>query len=618
MRKVIKKIEKRIKKLFPHTKDTRVVRIGILLVIILAIPLTVFIVQKQQDIREHAQEVGEKCFYQETYEGKPVINVKNFGAIGDGQTDESVAIQNALNCFKSDEEDSSGGAVFIPAGIYRIDKKIRVFSNVTLFGDGIDETILDATSAIGDETPLMGNDSNRGQKNITIRDMTMKGYWDGTGEVLKIENLDGGLIYNVKLERAKYGLLLGFHDGKGTMNVRVSDCQVNNTRTRAIFLSLGENNVIDNCVIDSQGSDSLGIGLEIGSEGKISNNRVISNSVSNGGHSYSATAGNDTNYDPSWINSDNIFCYNTASGNHVQPMWDQRGKNNVYIGNNVEVSNVNSFGFEEKAGTDARCEIPGDLATIPQPPPKPAIITEGTPIVPSKVVTATVTVSPSTGPSGTITPTATVSATPIASGSATPTPTVTPTQTPQPTPTNTIVPTPTLPSTPTLVGLTVTVPGIGSKGNKTPNNSQRTVVVTLVDGASKVIGAPVKSTVAFDPGSGAFKGTVNFGTVIPTGNYTTKIKMDQYLIKKVTAGSTITAGILNQLPQVGLIVGDINNDNKLDILDYNILVGCFGSKINSQTCGNKKVDTDLNDDGVINGVDYNLFLLGIKTAKVGD
>lgn len=281
-----------------------------------------------------------------------------------GNTD--VEIQAALNQVKT-----SGGAVYMPAGTYTINKKIRVFSNVTLFGAGIDQTILDATSAIGAEEPVMGNDSNAGQRNVSIRDMTVKGYWDGTGEVLKLRNLDGGFIHNIKLERAKYGLLLGFHNGLGVKNVRVSNCQVNNTRTFAIFISLGENNVIDHCTIDSGGSDSLGIGLEIGVEGRISNNRVLSNSVSNGGHSYSFTAGNDTQYESSWINSNNIVCYNTASGNKIQPIWDQRGTNNVYVGNNVNVSNVNSFGFEEKGGTDPRCDIPAALNTIPPAPAVP-------------------------------------------------------------------------------------------------------------------------------------------------------------------------------------------------------------------------------------------------------
>lgn len=277
------------------------------------------------------------------------------------------AIQAALDSIKS-----TGGAVYVPAGTYTTDKKIRLFSNTTLFGDGIDQTIINATSALGADEAAMGNDTAAGQKNVVIRDMTVRGYQDGNGEVIKLRNLDGGFIYKVKAERANNGILLGFHNGKGVTNFRISECQVMQTRTLAIFMSLGENNVIDKCTVDSGGSDSLGIGLEIGVEGKISNNRVLNNSVSNGGHSYSLTAGNDLQYDPSWINSDNIVCYNTAQNNNIQPIWDQRGKNNVYVGNNVKVENINSFGFTEKSGSDERCNIPSQLQTIPPAPQKPS------------------------------------------------------------------------------------------------------------------------------------------------------------------------------------------------------------------------------------------------------
>ncbi len=97
----------------------------------------------------------------------------------------------------------------------------------------------------------------------------------------------------------------------------------------------------------------------------------MSNSTSGGGHAYSATAGNDTQYDPSWINSNNVFCYNSASGGTIPKFWDQRGTNNVYVGNSIGVENVGSFGYEEKGGTDPRCDIPAKYA-IPAVPAKPA------------------------------------------------------------------------------------------------------------------------------------------------------------------------------------------------------------------------------------------------------
>lgn len=231
--------------------------------------------------------------------------------------------------------------------------------------------------------------------------------------------------------------------------------------------------------------------------------------------------------------------------------------------------------------------------------------------------TITGTITPTVTLTGTITPTGT-QVTPTVSVTRTPTLTSTPTPTLTRTPTPTISLTPTIPKTPTLLTISVLLPGIGKSGNSRPNNMERKVFVSLFDTTNKTIGASVSGALGFDPTSGVFKGTVNFGTIVPSGNYTTKIHVDQYLNKIIAANSALIAGVTTTLPQVALITGDINSDNKLDMLDYNMLVGCFGNKINSDSCGNRKVDADLNDDGIIDGTDYNLFVRNVRIAKQGE
>ena len=61
-----------------------------------------------------------------------------------------------------------------------------------------------------------------------------------------------------------------------------------------------------------------------------------------------------------------------------------------------------------------------------------------------------------------------------------------------------------------------------------------------------------------------------------------------------------------------VISGDINNDTQVDLLDYNILLSCFGSK----TCS-YKTQSDLNDDGAVDGADYNIFLWDIGSHPEG-
>jgi hypothetical protein len=70
---------------------------------------------------------------QRTVESKlqDVVNVKDFGAVGDGVADDTVAIQAAINSLPS-----RGGIVTFPAGKFRTTAKITVKSFVTLQGAG--------------------------------------------------------------------------------------------------------------------------------------------------------------------------------------------------------------------------------------------------------------------------------------------------------------------------------------------------------------------------------------------------------------------------------------------------------------------------------------------------
>lgn len=59
------------------------------------------------------------------------VSVKDFGAVGDGVTDDTAAIQAAIDAITT-----TGGVVYVPAGIYNISSKISVYSGITLQGDG--------------------------------------------------------------------------------------------------------------------------------------------------------------------------------------------------------------------------------------------------------------------------------------------------------------------------------------------------------------------------------------------------------------------------------------------------------------------------------------------------
>ena len=66
-----------------------------------------------------------------------VVNVKDFGAIGDGNTDDGKAFQNALDFIAG----KGSGKLYLPAGNYFIDQTLLIYNHTEIYGEG-DKTIL--------------------------------------------------------------------------------------------------------------------------------------------------------------------------------------------------------------------------------------------------------------------------------------------------------------------------------------------------------------------------------------------------------------------------------------------------------------------------------------------
>lgn len=153
-----------------------------------------------------------------------------------------------------------------------------------------------------------------------------------------------------------------------------------------------------------------------------------------------------------------------------------------------------------------------------------------------------------------------------------------------------------------------------------PQGSKDKRVVAQIFTATPVaqMGEDLEGTAKRGPG-GNHTGTVDVANTIASGTYDIKVKADKYL-RKLIQGVQITQNTTTRISQITLTLGDINGDNKLNIADYNILIDCFGAKANSQTCGNSNKDlADLDDNGRVDGVDYNLFLINLsKGPRDGD
>ncbi len=173
----------------------------------------------------------------------------------------------------------------------------------------------------------------------------------------------------------------------------------------------------------------------------------------------------------------------------------------------------------------------------------------------------------------------------------------------------------------TQFALLIGLDGIGNTGDnsnpennagstKNPKRALRNVTVEIFDSSNKSI-ANKNGSVSYDSGSGLFKGNVDMGN-LASGNYTVKVKSDGYLKRLVPGIQNITGGQTNNLPQIRLVDGDINGDNAINILDYNIFISCSPYSTDNNTLCNSnqtnKTLADLDDNGIIDQFDYNLFL----------
>ncbi len=198
------------------------------------------------------------------------------------------------------------------------------------------------------------------------------------------------------------------------------------------------------------------------------------------------------------------------------------------------------------------------------------------------------------------------------------------------TPSATATPIPVI--TGTALSFDLLLDGVGSAGdnpnptgnslsNKNPLHPQRDLNVQVFDTNNNVV-ASSSASVSYDTASGDFLGSVAIPSSVPSGNYYIKVQTQRYLKKLMPGITQLVAGQTVKVTTARLVSGDTNNDNVLNILDYNALLDCgYGeisplpmndpnSTFNGSGCQvhQPTQDVDLNDDGIVDSTDYNLFL----------
>ncbi|GAB3386577.1 M10 family metallopeptidase C-terminal domain-containing protein [Azotobacter armeniacus] len=163
-----------------------------------------------------------------------VFSVKDFGAKGDGRTDDTDAIQATIDAAYN----AGGGTVYLPAGEYRVsggdkaaDGALMIKSNVYMVGAGMGETVIKLVSGWDHNlTGIIRSANGEKTHDYGISDLTIDGNQDNTTGAVDgfytgyIPGTDGA-DYNVTVERVEIREVsrYAFDPHEQTINLTIRD-----------------------------------------------------------------------------------------------------------------------------------------------------------------------------------------------------------------------------------------------------------------------------------------------------------------------------------------------------------------------------------------------------------
>jgi hypothetical protein len=172
-----------------------------------------------------------------------VVNVKDFGAVGNALTDDTIAIQRAIASLPS-----NGGVVYFPAGVYQNNQSLGIGMGVRLQGDGY------AASTIFSDAPDLWCILDVTGRYASVIDLKLQGP-DRRATIGAAVKGEGFHAYGCFFEKLGIGVLLE----NGSQHA-IDDCYFNNVGDYGIYIAGGGAAVGDsyvrNCVISKGIADA--------------------------------------------------------------------------------------------------------------------------------------------------------------------------------------------------------------------------------------------------------------------------------------------------------------------------------------------------------------------------
>ena len=225
-----------------------------------------------------------------------MLNVKDYGAVGNGSTNDAAAIQAAINAAGALGVSGRGVDVYFPAGVYAIGSTITVnFSNVMLRGAGWQSTILYATFTTTDILQF-GNGASKSGSGL----MNMSVWCSAartTGASINVNAMNDCLIQNFVINNCFQGILV-----QGTsIKVWIDQGEINNIGVTTgvgiqVTNGLAGDTYIQGIVMSNSPAAKPAAGIQITQTGHLSILRCNITSCIKGLHCNPAAAATDVTY----------------------------------------------------------------------------------------------------------------------------------------------------------------------------------------------------------------------------------------------------------------------------------------------------------------------------------
>ncbi len=212
-------------------------------------------------------------------------SIADFGALADDRTDASAAIQRGIDAI----HEAGGGSLFVPAGKFRIERRLLLRSRVTLQGTGVSSILHLVDNRRGDALRGEGTSVAR-LSGIAIRGLTILGDARFGGGKPSVINGSGiAFVHADDCEVAEV-TVTGFSDNgitflNGSRN-SVTNCRVEQTAQGISFtasdVSVDGNVAIGNRIFDTGEYNGLHLEGGFGGRGKgeVRNTSLTGNTVS--------------------------------------------------------------------------------------------------------------------------------------------------------------------------------------------------------------------------------------------------------------------------------------------------------------------------------------------------